>query len=247
MASLVVGVSDLWHSKVGQCHRPFAHPLDLRPLPLRLRPQVNSLGKWKTALQMVAMSLLLVLRNADHLMGDHPLCECARRIGQCLQRSESALLMRLAAFAQCSHACALPLWPADQAIPNALPCPPARLQSWSGTTSAPGAPGSCCGWPQVGSQHALPAFLGCLRVLFSPCLRFQLHTHRVCMPWVHAATPGTPHYINHPSAHPAAPPCLPHAAHTRCCRPCAVVPGQLHVKCVALLPLPRHTQDRPLM
>ena len=50
-------------------------------------PQVNSLGKWKTALQMVAMSLLLVLRNADHLMGDHPLCECARPVGQCLERS----------------------------------------------------------------------------------------------------------------------------------------------------------------
>ncbi|EFN56690.1 hypothetical protein CHLNCDRAFT_51707 [Chlorella variabilis] len=31
---------------------------------------VNSLGKWKTALQMVSMSLLLVLRNADHLFHD---------------------------------------------------------------------------------------------------------------------------------------------------------------------------------
>ncbi|KAL4419628.1 hypothetical protein ABPG77_008569 [Micractinium sp. CCAP 211/92] len=35
--------------------------------------KVNSLGKWKTALQMVAMSLLLVLRNADHLLGSEPL------------------------------------------------------------------------------------------------------------------------------------------------------------------------------
>ncbi|PSC69713.1 CDP-diacylglycerol-glycerol-3-phosphate 3-phosphatidyltransferase [Micractinium conductrix] len=34
--------------------------------------KVNSLGKWKTALQMVAMSLLLVLRNADHLLGGEP-------------------------------------------------------------------------------------------------------------------------------------------------------------------------------
>ena len=31
--------------------------------------KVSSLGKWKTALQMTAMSLLLVLRN-DHLVGD---------------------------------------------------------------------------------------------------------------------------------------------------------------------------------
>ncbi|KAI7840613.1 hypothetical protein COHA_005635 [Chlorella ohadii] len=35
--------------------------------------KVNSLGKWKTALQMVAMSALLLLRNADHLLGDEPL------------------------------------------------------------------------------------------------------------------------------------------------------------------------------
>jgi phosphatidylglycerophosphate synthase len=42
--------------------------------------QVNSLGKWKTALQMVSMSLLLVLRNADHLWGEaepSPQCEAA--------------------------------------------------------------------------------------------------------------------------------------------------------------------------
>jgi CDP-diacylglycerol---glycerol-3-phosphate 3-phosphatidyltransferase len=32
--------------------------------------KVNPLGKWKTALQMVAMSLLLVFRNGDHLLGD---------------------------------------------------------------------------------------------------------------------------------------------------------------------------------
>ncbi|GAB4818680.1 hypothetical protein N2152v2_005726 [Parachlorella kessleri] len=32
--------------------------------------KVNSLGKWKTALQMVAMSALLLLRNADHILGD---------------------------------------------------------------------------------------------------------------------------------------------------------------------------------
>lgn len=31
--------------------------------------KVSSLGKWKTALQMTAMSLLLVLRN-DHLLGN---------------------------------------------------------------------------------------------------------------------------------------------------------------------------------
>ncbi|KAI3426843.1 hypothetical protein D9Q98_006789 [Chlorella vulgaris] len=30
--------------------------------------KVNSLGKWKTALQMISMSALLVLRNADHLL-----------------------------------------------------------------------------------------------------------------------------------------------------------------------------------
>lgn len=48
----------------------------LSPEPrLQARPQVNSLGKWKTALQMVAMSLLLVLRNADHLLGSEPLGE----------------------------------------------------------------------------------------------------------------------------------------------------------------------------
>lgn len=33
--------------------------------------KVNSLGKWKTALQMVAMSALLLLRNADHILGSH--------------------------------------------------------------------------------------------------------------------------------------------------------------------------------
>eukprot|EP00887_Chlorella_sp_A99_P001059 scaffold14.g1059.t1 len=32
--------------------------------------KVNSLGKWKTALQLVAMSLLLLLRNGHHLLGD---------------------------------------------------------------------------------------------------------------------------------------------------------------------------------
>lgn len=37
-------------------------------LAMHARLQVNSLGKWKTALQMVSMSLLLVLRNADHLL-----------------------------------------------------------------------------------------------------------------------------------------------------------------------------------
>ena len=37
-----------------------------------LPPAVNPLGKWKTALQMVAMSVMLVLRNGDHLLGDSP-------------------------------------------------------------------------------------------------------------------------------------------------------------------------------
>ena len=38
--------------------------------PLLQAVKVNSLGKWKTALQMVAMSALLLLRNADHILGD---------------------------------------------------------------------------------------------------------------------------------------------------------------------------------
>ena len=33
-------------------------------------PAVNSLGKWKTALQLVAMSLLLLLRNSHQLLGE---------------------------------------------------------------------------------------------------------------------------------------------------------------------------------
>ena len=32
--------------------------------------KVNSLGKWKTALQMIAVSALLLLRNSDHVLGD---------------------------------------------------------------------------------------------------------------------------------------------------------------------------------
>lgn len=39
----------------------------LRPLPTVQAVRVNSLGKWKTALQMVAMVLLLVLRKAEQL------------------------------------------------------------------------------------------------------------------------------------------------------------------------------------
>ena len=51
--------------------------------------QVNSLGKWKTALQMVAMSLLLLLRNADHVLGDDPRCEC-ERVRACSDRGGRA-------------------------------------------------------------------------------------------------------------------------------------------------------------
>lgn len=41
--------------------------------------KVNSLGKWKTALQMIAMSALLLLRNADHVLGSDVRGEPGRR------------------------------------------------------------------------------------------------------------------------------------------------------------------------
>lgn len=58
---------------LGRDDSALLHPR--RPFPPFPPWQVNSLGKWKTALQMVAMSLLLVLRNADHLLGSEPLGE----------------------------------------------------------------------------------------------------------------------------------------------------------------------------
>ena len=52
--------------------------------------KVNSLGKWKTALQMAAMSGMLLLRRPENLLGhDHARLEHAQRA---------------------SHACLLLLW-----------------------------------------------------------------------------------------------------------------------------------------
>lgn len=46
--------------------------------------KVNSLGKWKTAMQMTGMSLLLLLRNGDHILGDEPrVVKWIHRLTQC--------------------------------------------------------------------------------------------------------------------------------------------------------------------